>query len=60
MPSFIDDMIDTARYSTLVLKPDRRLQAATEVYASCTHPILLGSCNPERIEASPIKKLDRN
>ncbi|AKP67083.1 ribose-phosphate diphosphokinase [Companilactobacillus ginsenosidimutans] len=51
----IDDMIDTA--GTITLASQALIDAgATEVYASCTHPILSGPA-VERIEASPIKKL---
>ncbi len=51
----IDDMIDTA--GTITLASQALIDAgATEVYASCTHPILSGPAI-ERIEASPIKKL---
>ena len=51
----IDDMIDTA--GTITLGAQALVDAgATEVYASCTHPVLSGPAI-ERIEKSPIKKL---
>jgi len=51
----IDDMIDTA--GTITLGSQALMDAgATEVYASCTHPVLSGPAI-ERIEKSPIKKL---
>ncbi|OFI48618.1 ribose-phosphate pyrophosphokinase [Floricoccus tropicus] len=51
----IDDMIDTA--GTITLAADALKQAgATEVYASCTHPVLSGPAL-ERIENSAINKL---
>ncbi|WP_125546614.1 ribose-phosphate diphosphokinase [Levilactobacillus lindianensis] len=51
----IDDMIDTA--GTITLGSRALMEAgATEVYASCTHPVLSGPAI-ERIEKSPIKKL---
>ena len=49
----IDDMIDTA--GTITLGAQALVDAgATEVYASCTHPVLSGPAI-ERIEKSPIK-----
>lgn len=51
----IDDMIDTAGTITLAAKALVD-EGATEVYASCTHPVLSGPAI-ERLEASPIKKL---
>jgi len=51
----IDDMIDTA--GTITLGSRALMEAgATEVYASCTHPVLSGPAI-ERIKDSPIKKL---
>ncbi|KRN01299.1 ribose-phosphate pyrophosphokinase [Levilactobacillus senmaizukei DSM 21775 = NBRC 103853] len=51
----IDDMIDTA--GTITLGSKALMDAgATEVYASCTHPVLSGPAI-DRIQASPIKKL---
>lgn len=51
----IDDMIDTA--GTITLAAQALVDAgATEVYASCTHPVLSGPAI-ERITNSPIKKL---
>lgn len=51
----IDDMIDTA--GTITLGAQALIDAgATEVYASCTHPVLSGPAI-ERIQASPIKEL---
>ncbi|WEV45071.1 ribose-phosphate diphosphokinase [Streptococcaceae bacterium ESL0687] len=51
----IDDMIDTA--GTITLAADALKQVgATEVYASCTHPVLSGPAL-ERIENSAIKQL---
>lgn len=51
----IDDMIDTAGTITLAAKALVD-EGATEVYASCTHPVLSGPAI-KRLEASPIKKL---
>lgn len=51
----IDDMIDTA--GTITLAAQALVDAgATEVYASCTHPVLSGPAI-QRITDSPIKKL---
>ncbi|HJE14860.1 MAG TPA: ribose-phosphate diphosphokinase [Lapidilactobacillus dextrinicus] len=51
----IDDMIDTA--GTISLAAQALVDAgATEVYASCTHPVLSGPAI-QRITDSPIKKL---
>ncbi|MFC6275463.1 ribose-phosphate diphosphokinase [Levilactobacillus tangyuanensis] len=51
----IDDMIDTA--GTITLGSKALMDAgATEVYASCTHPVLSGPAI-DRIQDSPIKKL---
>ncbi|WPC20305.1 ribose-phosphate diphosphokinase [Pediococcus inopinatus] len=51
----IDDMIDTA--GTITLGAQALMDAgATEVYASCTHPVLSGPAI-ERIANSPIKEL---
>ncbi|WP_261806563.1 ribose-phosphate diphosphokinase [Lapidilactobacillus luobeiensis] len=51
----IDDMIDTA--GTITLAAQALMDAgASEVYASCTHPVLSGPAI-ERITKSPIKKL---
>ncbi len=51
----IDDMIDTA--GTITLGAQALIDAgATEVYASCTHPVLSGPAI-ERIQNSPIKEL---
>ncbi|APT18250.1 MULTISPECIES: ribose-phosphate diphosphokinase [Amylolactobacillus] len=51
----IDDMIDTA--GTITLAAQALIdEGATEVYASCTHPVLSGPAI-ERIENSAIKKL---
>jgi ribose-phosphate pyrophosphokinase len=51
----IDDMIDTA--GTITLAAQALVDAgATEVYASCTHPVLSGPAI-ERITNSAIKKL---
>ncbi|SJZ57278.1 ribose-phosphate pyrophosphokinase [Pilibacter termitis] len=51
----IDDMIDTA--GTIALAANAlREKGATEIYASCTHPVLSGPAM-ERIENSAITKL---
>jgi ribose-phosphate pyrophosphokinase len=51
----IDDMIDTA--GTITLAADALKEAgATEIYASCTHPVLSGPAL-DRIENSAITKL---
>lgn len=51
----IDDMIDTA--GTISLGSQALIDAgATEVYASCTHPVLSGPAI-ERLEKSPIRQL---
>ncbi len=51
----IDDMIDTA--GTISLAAQALIEAgASEVYASCTHPVLSGPAI-ERLQASAIKKL---
>lgn len=51
----IDDMIDTA--GTITLAAQALIdEGATEVYASCTHPVLSGPAI-ERIQNSAIKKL---
>lgn len=51
----IDDIIDTA--GTITLAADALMKAgATEVYASCTHPVLSGPAM-ERIDNSAIKEL---
>lgn len=51
----IDDMIDTA--GTITLGAQALMDAgATEVYASCTHPVLSGPAI-QRIANSPIKQL---
>ena len=51
----IDDMIYTA--GTITLGSKALMDAgATEVYASCTHPVLSGPAI-DRIQESPIKKL---
>jgi len=51
----IDDMIDTAGTITLACNALRE-KGATEIYASCTHPVLSGPAL-ERITASAITKL---
>ncbi|KRM11315.1 ribose-phosphate diphosphokinase [Paucilactobacillus suebicus] len=51
----IDDMIDTA--GTISLGSQALMdEGATEVYASCTHPVLSGPAI-ERLEKAPIKQL---